>query len=405
MSIGRYILWQNNKKMVIMAVPLSASSSSQLTVPGSPVRWTTKRSSNSLSPDLRVSAAAVASAATSPLKRHRETEFAGSFESPPKRSRVVDPNSPKLPLTPRFSGQQNVQRATCAVLHTPARPLPPVPLFVDAMHGELQRARFGASSKLVCPPTPSPFTDRRTQKRIGQIPFIQNAQKIREAVAQIPFQPFKLTTQPGVQVWIDQIQHLSSQGQNSDVYLCEVRGMGQWVLKLFKPVFLDPRQRGKEVVGMVVNQLRSYAENKGHAVLRNHMAQHLNLDGHLQAISGILTNPRAMRDYVTQYVHDGFVLVKYIPQKFPVEFNQDDLAWQQLQNIYAHSFGKNGQPLLLTDLRRANVGIDENGNVVNFDPSEGELDDICLQESLKSFADKPSEREWLFPQTEFREDR
>jgi len=201
------------------------------------------------------------------------------------------------------------------------------------------------------------------------------------------FTPFDLEVAPGRFVSIVNIQQLVTDGEHADVYKCTLASEEVYALKIFKTIDTAPAQ----AISFTANQLYLYSRNLENLILKEHTARFENFDPHLDAIKGM--NLKQVSEYVKKSVHQGFSFVPFIPDPFPLDFDESASLWIQLKELFA-STKKAG---LYNDLRRANVGILD-GKVVLFDLYEhvpGWLDIPDDIELLSSFTDDPKAQKWL----------
>lgn len=330
-------------------------------------------------------AAAVTVAATSSLKRYRSDS--GSL--PPAKKPCIEESSPL----------SRTSSAPTIAVSQPALVAPDMRAFSLKIHGELQAARKRAIAPdyrppQACPPKPRPSLSLNRKAEYDALPFIQNAretavliqQKLRENGE--TFTPFELEVAPGRKEQIDRIRFLSDEGQHSVVYLCEVHGKGQWVLKLLKPDILD--NHPNEAVAYAANQLYNYSQNCQDQFLRSHVAQHVNFDPHLAEISSCLD----LKEYIKTSLKQGFLFAKYIPHEFPIPsegepIDQTDQRWLQLKKMLAC--------LVCNDIRRNNVRVTEEGTVMLVDLLEVDRFSVNRNELVGTFTDNPGSQAWLLP--------
>lgn len=255
------------------------------------------------------------------------------------------------------------------------------------------------------PPPPTPMrVNHRRERDIEASPFLQNIEQTQLLIARaLHGNPIDLEIAPDTKVTITHLEKLSSTGQHSVVYKCVVRGMGEYVLKLFKPEFfkIDPNK----CVQMFAGQLLTYAKNIRIEYLRNHTVNHLNLNHHLEVVSKILDNSKndteayvQIRNYVKTQVKQGFMFAPFIPHPFPdpSTFDQRSSIWKQLQQFFAAT------PQICNDLRRSNCRIDTSGKLYLVDLFEyaGESFRTIVKELRSTFSNEPEVQRWLCPHPE-----
>ncbi len=306
--------------------------------------------------------------------------------------------------------------------------LPKIKRFSKETHSELAKARYEQKetphapiSRKNAPKTPI-RVHHHLKAKAEKTPLVQNARAIRNLIAAKigektetgSITPFEFEVVPGLKLTIEDINWLSSSGNFMDVYRFTVRGMGDYVLKLYK---LDTLEKQPQNIALyTAGQLLCYAKNRQDPFMNDHLAKHLNFEPHLKKVNEIMSDfpdhevqIRALQKYLSGESSAGFLFVPFVPGSIPAYSSandprwggiKDDPIWKQIKGMFEAS-----DRLEMNDLRRDNVGVDAEGKVLLFDMVEAWEENtfaMSLYELIASFTDNKATQEWLLPEN-FRE--
>lgn len=240
-------------------------------------------------------------------------------------------------------------------------------------------SKMGKAFGMKVPDAPEKINERLV-KEAEATPFIQNARSVKQLMAkklvEQPFAPFWLEVAPGTRVVIDKVSCLmndngtnaSMNGLHADVYLCEVRGHGQWVIKFFKDPILEKRPH--KALEYATYQLRLYVQSKKDKVLSKYVACHANFDAYVDELA-MVDDYHAVRDFLKERVYHGFHFVRFIPH----EMKELERFKDQLQEIYDVCEKKG----ICHDLQLGNLRVTNGGQLRIIDLFEYERnEDISL---------------------------
>ena len=184
---------------------------------------------------------------------------------------------------------------------------------------------------------------------------------------------------------------MTTHGDHSDVYKCDVLEYGDRVIKIFKSEKLCD---SKEIEHSTAYQFMRYCQNCEIPELKKHIATHFNFERHREAAKGF-KEFEEFRQYAEENLTDGFILAQWIPTALPVAIDKENPLWIQLKEFMKKSY----EAGIINDMSRENFRVDDHNQIqlVDMYEHEDESLSVLMPRLLATFTTDPQEQAWLDP--------